>query len=54
MGKNQKRKATVKLVKMYSDYPDKVIYTGNLKEAKKRIPESKKDQFRIDFFRNGS
>lgn len=54
MGKKQKIKATVKLVKMFSDYPDKVIYTGNLKRAKSMIPVSKKEQFRIDFFRNGS
>lgn len=50
MGKKQK--PTVKLVKMFRNYPEKVIYTGNLKEAKKRIPPSKKEQFRIDFFRS--
>ena len=51
MGK-KKPKATVKLVKMFRDYPDKVIYRGTLKEAKRRIPPSKKEQFRIEFFRN--
>jgi hypothetical protein len=54
VGKRQKPKATVNLVKMFRDYPDKVIYRGTLKEAKRRIPPSKKEQFRIDFFRNGS
>ncbi len=53
MGK-KKLKATVKLVKMFHDYPDKVVYTGTLKKAKSMIPPSKKEQFRIDFFRNGS
>ena len=52
MGKKQKIRSTVKLVKMFTEYPDKVIYTGNLKKAKSMIPESKKEQFRIDFFRN--
>lgn len=52
MGKKQKPKATVRLVKMFRDYPDKVIYRGNLKGAKEMIPPSKKAQFRIEFFRN--
>ena len=52
MGKKQKPPATVRLVKMFRDYPDKVIYRGTLRRAKDMIPPSKKEQFRIEFFRN--
>ena len=51
MGPKQKIKPTVKLVKMFSSYPDKVIYRGSLKKAKSMIPPSKKEQFRIDFIK---
>ena len=44
---NGNRKAV--LTKHFRDYPDKVIYKGTLKGCKKRIPESKKDQFTISF-----
>ena len=47
MGNKHKKKAS--LIKVFNGYPDKVIYRGTLKEAKKRIPPSKKDQFRVEF-----
>ena len=28
---------------------EKIVYTGNLRGAQERIPESKKQQFRIEF-----
>lgn len=47
-GNNNK---TATLIKMFDDYPDKIVYQGTLRGAKKRIPPSKKDQFRIEFKR---
>jgi hypothetical protein len=46
--KNGKRRRCI-LIKHFEDYPDKVIYRGTLREAKKRIPPSKKGQFTIQF-----
>lgn len=46
MGKAKKKAI---LTKLFTDYPDKVIYKGTLKGCKKRIPESKKAQFMISF-----
>ena len=37
----------VQLIKKFKAYEDKVVYTGTLKGALKRIPESKKNQFEI-------
>ena len=42
---------TATLIKMFDGWDDKIIYQGTLKGAKKRIPPSKKDQYRIDFKR---
>ena len=42
MNKNTK----VKLFKKFS-YGERVIYTGILRKAEKKIPPSKKDQYRI-------
>jgi len=38
-----------RLIKMFRNFPDKTIYEGTLHQAKKRIPPSKKEQFRIEF-----
>ena len=49
----KEKQKTASLIKMYSfqdgGQSEKVIYTGTLRGCKKRIPPSKKDQFRIDF-----
>lgn len=45
--KNKKKTCT--LVKKYSNFPDKVVYRGTLRGAKKRIPPSRKDQYEIIF-----
>lgn len=47
MGKKNKGRCV--LIKKFLDYPEKEIYQGTLKGAKKRIPPSKKDQFEIRF-----
>lgn len=48
-----KKKQTATLIKMWTlesgDHIERIIYQGTLKEAKKRIPPSKKSQFRIEF-----
>ena len=46
---SKKEKGRCVLVKLFRDYPEKEIYHGTLKGAKKRIPPSKKDQFEIRF-----
>ena len=48
--KSQKKTAT--LIKVWDHdgfYREKVIYQGTLRGAKKRVPPSKKEQFRIEF-----
>ena len=40
------RKTKVKLIKNFS-YAEKVIYEGTLRKARKLIPSSKKDQYKI-------
>ena len=48
--KNKKKTAT--LIKVWDHngfYREKIIYQGTLRGAKKRIPPSKKEQFRIVF-----
>jgi len=45
--KNNKKTAT--LIKMFRDFPDKIVYQGTLRGCKKRIPPSKKDQYKIEF-----
>lgn len=40
---------TCTLIKKFKDWPDKIVYQGTLKGAKKRIPPSKKDQYQITF-----
>ena len=44
-----KENKTATLIKKFKDYPDKIIYQGTLKGAKRRIPPSKKDQYEIQF-----
>ena len=48
-----KEKGSARLIKTYSfadgETREKVIYSGTIQGAKKRIPESKKQQFRIEF-----
>lgn len=50
---NEKQKGTATLIKMWEmsdgSTREKVVYQGFLKAVKKRIPPSKKDQFRIEF-----
>lgn len=45
---------TCTLIKKFRDYPDKIIYQGTLRGAKKRIPPSKKDQYEIQFKKSGA
>jgi len=40
---------TCTLIKKFKGWPDKIIYQGTLRGAKKRIPPSKKDQYQITF-----
>ena len=47
MEKNKNK--TCVLIKKFRGYPDKVIYEGTLRGAKKRIPPSKKAQYKIIF-----
>lgn len=51
--KGKKSNGTATLIKTWTlqdgSTREKIIYQGHLKEAKKRIPPSKKDQFRIEF-----
>lgn len=53
MTKTKQKNGTATLIKMWSmsdgSTREKVVYQGYLKAAKKRIPPSKKDQFRIEF-----
>jgi len=44
-GKNR----PVVLIKMFTGFEDKEVYRGTLRKAKKLIPPSKADQYRIDF-----
>lgn len=37
----------VKLIKKFTNYPDKVIYEGTLRGALRRIPKAKKKQYEI-------
>jgi|GEM_PF-4870771 len=46
-----KRKPTVILVKHFRNFPDKLIYRGNLKRAKRMIPPSKREQYEIRFLK---
>ena len=49
----KEKNATATLVKIWEfddgEVKEKPIYSGTLKGCKKRIPPSKKDQFRIEF-----
>lgn len=49
----KKNQGTATLIKTWTmedgSTREKVVYQGYLKAAKKRIPPSKKDQFRIEF-----
>ena len=51
--KDKTKTATATLVKLWEfetgEIREKPIYSGTLRGCKKRIPPSKKDQFRIDF-----
>ena len=40
------------LIKKFRSFPDKVIYRGTLKGAKKRIKPSQKDRFEIRFIKD--
>lgn len=42
----------VVLVKKFRNYEDKVIYTGTRRGAEKRIPKSKKKQYKIVTIKN--
>jgi len=44
-----KENKTCTLIKKFKEWPDKIIYQGTLKGAKRRIPTSKKDQYQIIF-----
>jgi len=48
-----REKGSARLIKTWSfadgGTREKVVYSGTIRGAKKRIPESKKDQFRIEF-----
>ena len=46
MRKMINRKTKVMLIKNFS-YAEKVIYEGTLRKARKLIPSSKKDQYKI-------
>lgn len=47
MSKGGKRKCV--LLKIFRNYPNKVIYRGTLRGAKKRVPKSKRGQYEIHF-----
>jgi len=49
MSAKNKKRQKCKVIKHFDGWPDKVVYTGTLREAKRRIPVSKKDQFSIEF-----
>jgi len=42
-----KQEKQYKLIKMFRAHEDKVVYIGNLKRCKKKIPPSKKNQYKI-------
>ncbi len=45
----KERRQTVTLIKHFREFPDKIIYQGTLREAKRRIPPSKKEQYSLVF-----
>jgi len=49
----KEKNATATLVKLWEfengETRERPVYSGTLRGCKKRIPPSKKDQFRIDF-----